>query len=107
MKKVIECNFDNKRQHKGCQNINTCEMNPLSSRYKKSLESKRLEAIEEENLRAIDHDGENVICSKRNCKKFGNFETCHHGVPHEYSGSCMMRCERFTDAYCDIGGIGL
>lgn len=111
--KVIDCCFDQVNGHVEygadgiigpCSNRGVCELNPLPSRYKHKMVIERENMIEEENRRAITFDGETVVCSKKNCSQFGMYDLCRHGVPHEYSGSCMMRCERFTDAYCDIGG---
>lgn len=99
MKKIV-CNFDNKRQHKNCQHINTCELNPTPSRYKKQLEMERMEAIEKEELRNIEYLNELLICDKKQCKLFGNVETCQHGVVHKWTDSCKMECPRYPEARC-------
>jgi hypothetical protein len=101
--KNIVCNFDNKRQHKNCQNINTCELNPTPSRYKKGLESDRLEAIEKEGLIVMKREGQEVLCTKKNCSQFGMNDLCQHGIKHEWTESCQMICERYQDSYCDGG----
>lgn len=104
--KNIVCNFDNKRQHKNCQNINTCELNPTPSRYKKQLEVKRIEALEKDELSMIEHPGDKVVCDHDNCIIHGIDYKCIHGVPHEWTGSCKMQCPRYLEARCiPVGGI--
>lgn len=95
----IVCNFDEKQGHTDCQNINTCELNPTASRYKKGLESERLEAIEKEELRSMEQEGI-VICNKTRCSQYGMKELCSHGVKHQWSESCTMQCNRYQDSYC-------
>jgi len=107
MSKIIVCDWDTVNQCDNCSYIPICELNPTRSRYKDKLDSEREMIREKQEEVIVVKEGDIVVCSKKNCSQFGMYDLCRHGVPHEYSGSCMMRCERFTDAHCDIGGIGL
>lgn len=129
------CNFDNKRQHKGCKNINTCLMNPQPSRYKQQIEAIKKEEAELSKLMTRDYpSGTMVQCIQNNCKYYNHepirvieslydersMETvvldtplivypCRHGVPHLHNEQCKTPCthfnSRFKFARCEPIGV--
>lgn len=104
----VVCNFDEVNGHVEykdgeiigpCLNRGVCELHPMDSRYKSKLESDRVEARSKEEIRSIKRTGL-VICNKKQCKLYGNVETCQHGIIHQWSESCTMQCNRFKDSRC-------
>lgn len=123
--KMDPCNFDNKNQHKGCNNINICTLNPQPSRYKMQLEKIREEEEELGRLMIRDYP-ENIMvqCIQENCKYYDHepirvieslydersMETvtldeplivypCKHGVPHIHNEQCKTPCTHFNSRF--------
>ncbi len=109
MKKVIKCNYDPIHGHIKeykmkqketlpckCEYKNTCQLNPLPSRYKETLHEK-----EGNTLNQLKYECKTIVkCTQNNCKNYKT-DDCKHGHPHPFGGECLTLCERYPMQLCE------
>lgn len=107
--KKIVCNYDNKHGHIKsekmkqkdmnpckCTNQNICQLNPLPSRYKETLNEK-----EEGTPIQQKYQCQTLVkCTQEKCKNY-NTDHCKHSKPHLFTSECLVLCERYPNQICE------